>query len=159
MDRLYIHYGTKVFDRDKFEAIKNPGIHSIVIKPYPGTGFWGSPVDSEYNWKSWCEDSEFRDYDEDNCVKFRIKEPDRIIFINDQESFDWLMQNYLTNIKGIDVYGKHCCKPGLDFEKMLNDGYVAIEVSITNYWRLYNELYGWDCDSIVVFTADAMEFI
>ena len=37
----------------------------------------------------------------------------------------------------------------LDFEK-LAETYDAIEVSISDDFELYYQLYGWDCNSIVI---------
>ena len=39
------------------------------------------------------------------------------------------------------------------------DGYVGMEISISDYFRIYDELYGWDCDSIVIFYEDEIEII
>ena len=51
----------------------------------------------------------------------------------------------------------HWVKPkGGLFEKMVEDGWDGLEISISDYAQLYNYLYGWDCDSIVVFNEDAI---
>ena len=44
----------------------------------------------------------------------------------------------------------------LDFEKLARD-YDAIEVLISNDYRLNTSLMGWDCDSIIVFNPNIIE--
>ena len=41
----------------------------------------------------------------------------------------------------------------LDFEK-LAETYDAVEVNISSDFNLYYQLYGWDCDSIVIMNPD-----
>ena len=47
----------------------------------------------------------------------------------------------------------------LDFEELLKNYYDAIEVDISKCWALYNELYGWDCDSILIMNPDIIREI
>ena len=44
----------------------------------------------------------------------------------------------------------------LDFEAIALK-YDAIEVNISNDWKLYDALYGWDCDSILVMNKKIIE--
>ena len=46
-----------------------------------------------------------------------------------------------------------------DFEKMLADGWDAIEFRLSEDSELYWALYGWDCDSILVMNPDVVEEI
>ena len=45
----YIHYGSKEFDINRFEKIKN-----IELFFKPSGGLWGSRVDIDTVWKNWC---------------------------------------------------------------------------------------------------------
>ena len=44
-----------------------------------------------------------------------------------------------------------------DFEKMLADGWDAIELHLSECGELYWALYGWDCDCILVLNPDIVE--
>ena len=44
----------------------------------------------------------------------------------------------------------------LDFEKLSKE-YDAIEVFISKDEQLYWDLYGWDCDSILIMNSDIIE--
>ena len=44
-----------------------------------------------------------------------------------------------------------------DFEKMLADGWDAIELHLSECGELYWALYGWDCDCILVMNPDIVE--
>ena len=39
---------------------------------------------------------------------------------------------------------------------MKADGWDGLEISLTDHWPLYEYLYGWDCDSVVIFNRDAV---
>ena len=45
----------------------------------------------------------------------------------------------------------------LNFERMVHDGYDGMEVIISTN-DIYYALYGWDCDSLLVFNPDIMIF-
>ena len=44
-----------------------------------------------------------------------------------------------------------------DFEKMLVNGWDAIELHLSECGALYWALYGWDCDCILVMNPDIVE--
>ena len=44
----------------------------------------------------------------------------------------------------------------IDFEKLAEQGWDAVEVKISNDMRLYWALYGWDCDSILIMNPDVV---
>ena len=46
----------------------------------------------------------------------------------------------------------------LDFEK-IKEEYDAIEVLISSDHQLYYDLYGWDCDSLLVLNKECIEEI
>ena len=47
----------------------------------------------------------------------------------------------------------------LDFEQLVAMGYDAMEVNISKDHHLYWKLYGWDCDSLLVFSPDIIEVV
>lgn len=147
----YIHYGHEEFDTRRFKAITNFG--NVGIKP--NGGLWASPVEAESSWKEWCECEDFRDCREDVSFRFTMRNPDKIFYIDSEESFKEFAGRYgkmddtIWRLAGDSVVF-------IDFEKMLSDGWDTLEISLTDYWRLYDLLYGWDCDSIVVLNRDAV---
>jgi hypothetical protein len=156
--KTYIHYGTDTFDRERFQTARNrDNGFGTSIKPMPGTGLWSSPLGTKYSWKNWCEDQVFNTDKLDKWIIFKVRHPEKILLINSRESLDGLFKNYGK----VAMYDKpfYLANPALDFEKMIADGYVGMEIRISDYFRIYDELYGWDCDSIIIFYEDEIEII
>lgn len=142
----YIHYGTTEFSKDKFKEIKNERLFTKSIG-----GLWASRVDSEYGWKNWTEDEHFRTevYREDNYFKFKLKDEAKVLVIdNAKQILDLPKQKNEFNFSFV-------C---LDFEKLAKE-YDAIEVLISQDGKLYWDLYGWDCDSILIMNKEMVEVI
>lgn len=138
----YIHYGCTSFDKSKFQDIKN--------EPYfckPKGGLWASPVDAKYGWKDWCEAESFRECDKDNSFSFTLKDDAKVYHIRSVSDVKAMPQ---VNT-GISLYYV------LDFEKMLADGWDAIELHLNNDSELYFALYGWDCDCILILNSDIVK--
>lgn len=152
-EKEYIHYGATTLH--KIEPIKN--------RPYftkPEGGLWASPVDAEFGWKEWCERENFRKNSEDNAFRFRVKNPSKIIHIRDVKDLEKLpMQKSKFGLKD-------SLTMVLDFEKIQKD-YDGIELHLSEEKLtretfcngLYFKLYGWDCDSILIFHENAIEVV
>lgn len=143
MSKRYIHYGSKSFMRHAFSPIRNC---PCFTKPYGG--LWASPVDAEYGWKEWCDHEMFRECRMDNSFTFALSPGARVLRINSVNGLDSLPQ--------VEDEFKPSHWYVLDFEKLLAEGYDAVEVSITADPRLYMALYGWDCDSILVMNPEVI---
>ena len=63
MSRVYIHYGSKKFDTERFTPIQN-----CYPRNKPIGGLWASEVDAQFGWKTWCEGEQYRTehYTDDN---------------------------------------------------------------------------------------------
>ena len=153
MENKYIHYGHCQFDRDRFVSIQN-----ITMFPKPHGGMWASRVDAEFGWKQWCEQENFRECCEDNSFMFTLKPDAKVIHIYRVSDLDVLpMQDCFGEFSAITM----CCP---DFEKILSDGWDAIELHLSEEDRtgvgylegLYWKLYGWDCDSILVMNPEVI---
>lgn len=148
----YIHYGHEEFDTRRFRSVTNGGSY-LGIKP--NGGLWASPVEATRSWKEWCECENFRECREDISFRFTMRNPEKVFYIDSEESFKEFAGRYgkmddtIWRFAGDNV-------AFIDFEKMIRDGWDALEISLTDYWRLYDLLYGWDCDSIVVLNRDAV---
>lgn len=142
-DKIYIHYGHATFDPNLFKQIQN---EQCWIKPIGG--LWASPVDAKLGWKNWCEREEFRECTEENSFSFTL--PESNIFIIDS----------VEKLKELPTIVDPVCESIgtlIDFEKCIEIGYDAIELNLSMNPRLYWELYGWDCDSILVMNPDKIK--
>lgn len=155
-EKVYIHYGNDHFDPSLFIEVRNrDGEFGGGVKPRAGTGLWASPLGCASSWKKWCEENEFCTDRLDKHFTFTLKHPDKVLFVNSKESVEALFREYsITDISRWPTSPFWMASSGLDFDKMKRDGYVAMEISISDYWPLYDHLYGWDCDSIVIFYPD-----
>lgn len=148
----YIHYGAKEFDPTIFtEPMNEPGW----LKPQGHTGFWASPIDAGYGWKSWCEDNDFRECLDEVSFKFTVRDPEKIFYIDSLESYMEFLKQYgskavYPSVLGIDRLHS------IDFERMMEDGWDGLEISLTDYPHLYDLFYTWDCDSILIFNKHAI---
>lgn len=151
---IFVHYGSKKFDKNLFESIKN----QYFVKPQGG--LWASSVNAKYGWKDWNEYSGFRKCQEENSFKFRLKENAKVCIINKIEELRSLPENgAYKNEEYKNVLSRSVIKDikCLDFEKLVTMGYDAILVNISSDQRLYWALYGWDCDSLLVFNKEIIE--
>lgn len=147
----YIHYGHKKFIDELFEPIRE---RALFVKPYGG--LWASRSDSTDSWKKWCENNEFHlsKYSDDNYFKFYLKQGTRILVIDDHKKLKDLPHIKIKERFGFEFDELHF----LDFQKLAKE-YDAMEVLISKDHRLYWDLYGWDCDSLLVFNKDCIESI
>lgn len=135
----YVHYGNDKFDINKFKPITN----NPLIPSKPLGGFWASRMDSDFSWKNYCAKEDY-DINLDKYIVFSIDSQARILTITNTEQLKDLPR--LENKKSL--YIRHACAR-LDFEK-LAEKYDAIEVFINEHNDLYFELFGWDCDSLLI---------
>lgn len=146
--QIYIHYGSTRFDPGKGFPIRNEKNWTK-----PQGGLWGSRTSAKFGWKDWCIANEFRECDPVNSFEFAMKDESRIIIINTLAQL-----RRLPKAKS-ELVSSYC----IDFEKCLRLGIDAIELcwygdEYQNFATgdLHFELYGWDCDSILVLNPDAV---
>ena len=151
MGREYIHYGSK--ELYPVKAIKNERHFTK-----PEGGLWASPVDAKFGWDAWCRREHFRNNDEDNSFRFKIKDESKIYHIYSTKDLEKLPKQH-DNFQTLT----YC----IDFEKAEKE-YDGIELhlseekleTIDDYLNgLYFQLYGWDCDSILIFHEQAIEVV
>ena len=147
--KVYIHYGSTSFEKSLFNKIEN--------KPWvkPRGGLWGSPIDSPRSWKRFVESNEDMDFkDIRKGFKFILDDNANILHI--------YSVNDLLDLPKID--NRELLMIWLDFEKLVEDGYDAIELHLSEEKIDYNnhiigeslscKLYCWDCDSILIMNPD-----
>lgn len=134
-----VHYGSSKYDPDKFI----PPTRKATIGVKPKGGFWASPVDSEYGWIDWCRDNEWGDLSKHFFCKFHglLLVVDSI---SDMERLPWVDGRW---------------NPEIDFGKVIDqyDGMMVTAKGEQDTRFTYpKSLYGWDCESVVVFNQDAI---
>ena len=140
----YIHYGHTEFDPELF---MRPHNERMFTKPYGG--LWGSRIDAKCSWKHWCECEHFRDCCEDNSFTFTLTEDANVLHICSVVDLQDLPK---VDSKSFD-YTDWCC---LDFERLLAYGVDAVELHLSEDYRLYWSMYGWDCDSILIMNPEVV---
>lgn len=145
---IYVHYGSDEFVKSKFLPVKN--YRSVVFKkPTPGTGFWASPKNSEHSWKKWCEQEGFGLDKLKNSFEFFLKENSKILLLKTLKDYEKMLEIYSKKIECVPcILGETRI---IDFEKMQKDGIDAVLYFVKD---LYFEMYGWDCDSILVLNPE-----
>ena len=141
--RKYIHYGHKQFIPEAFTPIRNC---VAFTKPYGG--LWASPVDAEFGWKEWCEREDFRECDTKNSFTFTLSESAKVLTISS-----------VTEARRLPQVRDELTLPWWvipDFEELVWQGYDAVELKLSEDWSLYQALYGWDCDSILVMNPEVV---
>ena len=145
--KTYIHYGSNKFSNDEWEPIRNENW----IKPHGG--LWASAIDAPYGWKDWNENSDYMKCKEENSFKFQLKPEAKILVINSVDALKRLhILQYTVTTLIRDVYF-------LNFERLLEDGYDAIDFQLSKDSKLYWAMYGWDCDSILVMNKDVLVLV
>ena len=142
-EKMYVHYGSRYFDREKFREVKN-----IEYGMKPVGGLWASLVDADYSWKQWCIDNEFRENNEDNCFYFRV----RGWQVYEVETLEDL--NKLPHIHLPDKYKQWFSghERFLDFETMSKGefSYSGLEIKIKD---VEDEMSAFSCDCILMLNS------
>lgn len=143
----YIHYGHRCFVPDLFVSVKN----KEVPNNKPQGGLWASSINAPYGWKDWCEDNGYFVKNINESFQFRLgfdAEVFHIHSVEDVHKMPKVEQKIFPQLS-------YCP----DFEKMLADGIDAIELHMSDDPDLYMELYGWDCDCILVMNPEMVEVV
>lgn len=162
-DELYVTYWSK--SRPPFDSNK---IQIILGDPFlnfskPQCAFWGSPVNSNFGWKEWCEREEFGDYDWDSPIYFKLKVNSTILKIDIEDLREEVLGKYVANCKNFPFNCRYLNH--LDFSKMVEDGIDAVQLMDGNLGHYFIDndyefiFNSWDCESIVVLNKDVIEFV
>lgn len=119
----------------------------------PAKAWWGSPVGAKFGWKEWCEAEEFgiERYDFDSePIRWGLKDGSSIFVIDTEDIADIDNPNNLIVHYTSREDGNH-----LDFQRILDDGIIAIELANSSIGHMFMNKYElmfncWDCESIVV---------
>lgn len=155
MGKLYIHYGSKKFDKKRVTCKRPSHLGSK-----PNYGLWASPLDTNWGWKDWCDNEGYMECTEENSFMFSLTSTAKIlnIFTEDDimpyisRSEQWaVLSDWRTHIYGSAP--KTSVIDTIDWDKIVSDGYDAVELynSIDLHYTVFNS---WDCDSIVILNPD-----
>lgn len=151
---VYVHYGSTKFDIDCFTPAYTR-MHDLK----PEDGFWASPIDAKLSWRDWCLKEGFRN-DNPNCrLELSLAPGAKVFKARTLEDLAYLIKEYPAPwTAGMDTYTSYPQRglPALaiDYEAMAKD-YDGLDYS---YAELGNVLGCWDCDSVVIFHPEVMQF-
>lgn len=140
----YIHYGHDSFDINKFNIVKN---QEFSTKPFGG--LWASRVGDKNGWKEWLETNEFSFEIIDSSFEFSLRNDAKILTIDNVKILNELPRTKMQKLSKFRVL--------LDFEKLAKE-YDAIEILVSKDFALSYQLYGWDCDSILILNPNIILF-
>lgn len=144
-NNIYIHYGSNKFHPEMVKARNHDRGWNK-----PAGALWASRIDAKHGRRDWCESEDFHTEKLSSSFKFKLKDNAKVFYIDsaDKEGMLPIRSDSITTF--IKSY---------DFEKLIELGYDAVEVSISSDWRLYDGMYGWDCDSIAILNPDVVEVV
>lgn len=159
MRKRYIHYGARAFDDQQFVPISN-----VFLSNKPNGGLWASPVSAKQPWSKWCKRSMGVECKTDEYFKFQLTKCANVIHLF---CYDDVMRLPMQENKEIESLNLSLLKSNAypDFEKLKNQGVDAIEYHLSEdtstdwFLNLYQALYGWDCDSILILNPKIIEII
>ena len=149
MFKHYVHYGSNEFNPLYFTPIRNR-----LLFNKPEGGLWASPCNSEWSWYEWCKSEGFNLEKLDRYFVFSIKKQSKFLVIKSHNDLVKLKENELC----LDYSSTYPFTKNdfyLNFEKIVDLGYDAILVYIRDL-TIYMDLYGWDCDSLLVLNPDCI---
>lgn len=158
MTRRFVHYGSPAFYDEQWNEIENDGLW---VKPRGG--LWASPVGAYYSWYRWCVIEQFRLERLATNFQFELAPDARILELTPDNIWDLpTIPQYGQHLD--EWYGANCAdnrmvaRLGIDFERVAHE-YDVLEYNHTKYPLLYWNLYGWDCECILVLNKNVIRSI
>ena len=154
-DKINITTGFE-FDLNLFDSnIRNCG---GLNKPIGG--LWGSPENSEYGWKDWCESEDFNKNEGiDVCFRWKFKDTAKVLKINSEKDYVQLLDKYLNKIDNPYLPDRY---KYLDWSKIAED-YDGFHLTYDGFCQLRENyawgFYSWDCESVIVFNLENFELL
>lgn len=110
----------------------------------PKGGLWASPIKTRYGWKEWCKQENFGKLSSNFTFIFQ----GQILKIDSEKDLnDFLWKEKDKNIPDLFNYIP-------DFETMNLNGIDAIWLTEEGQWKTHlslpKNLYGWDCECVLI---------
>lgn len=154
----YLSTGIKEIKKELFNPIAN-----LEYSNKPSGGLWSAPYRNmdvyKSDWMEFCIESDFNKENLKYGVIFELKENTKIYTIDKLEDLEILYNKY----KAKDINNAFNNKR-LDFEKISKE-YDALYLTVKGQietrfgmdWFSSLNLYGWDCETMLVFNFDCIE--
>ena len=158
-ENTYITYGFPV-SLDLFKRLSN----DMYYINKPRGGLWGSPTNSDFGWKDWCESEDFVRNGFDIYTIWKLKPNANILVIDSPDDLRKILDHYGFT----DDNGYMQKKYFIDYLKIVKDGYDGVFLtdkgnrgchSYVDYKDGYSDLNTWDCESIVVWNPSVVEIV
>ena len=158
MKNEFITYGIFV-QKEKFHNITKDNRLYYLNKP--NGGLWGSPIDSEWGWKDWCDCENFRQDTFGTYTKWRLRNPNKILVIDSYDDLVRVMNKYGDNYSQISGYYLNFSKIKEDYDGMMLTarGNAECHLPMKSYFGNYIDLNAWDCESIIVWKWNQIKII
>lgn len=185
--KVYIHYGhsefipeyVRAYDEVKSELYQGMKTSRFCNKLQ--NALWASPEDAELGWKD-CDAFGLCKNDKES-FRFVLKDNTKVLEIHDEDDIMKYVtinanspryqpmiitrneeDNAQTSTETVErqrVFGlKTSLFDTIDFAKIIDDGYDAIELFLSENYNLHlSVFYGWDCDSIMIINPEIVEII
>lgn len=143
---VVIHYGENSHKPELMLPIEN---RPYFCKPKGGT--WTSPLDATFGWKEWCTIENFRDCDIDNSFKLKFYDSAKIIIIDS-----------LQDLLAMPMVESDMLMKFIDYELLAKnyDGiYLTGRGQIETHFSIPISLYGYDCETVLIFNNNCFEEI
>lgn len=159
----YITHGFAVDTKEMFRHLVKSGFHHEVFRHTnkPLGGLWGSPTDSDFGWKDFCQREEFDIEKLGTYTLWKLKESAVIYVIDSVEDFKRLLDEYgyLPDPR-YKKYVINYNEVSEDYDGIFltNNGNLACHDHV-EYKDGYSDLMTWDCESIVVWNPNVIEIL
>lgn len=130
--------------KEKINPIKN----SYLTKPTGGLWCCRENTPEGFSWEDWCE-SNCPEWISDERSIITLKENARILVINSDKVWESLPKR---ENQDYEIFQK------VDFEKLAQD-YDVLDFRLSEFWDLYDLMYGIDCDSCLIMHPECIENI
>jgi len=133
------HYGSSRYEESMFLPIVD-----VARRNKPGGGLWTSPINAPFGWREWNEISDFADL----STHFDLDFEGRVFEIDSVED--------MNKLPWEEAHGMHL----ISFEPLLLMGYDAIHLTTEGETATRatfpRDLYGWDCETVLVMNKNSI---
>lgn len=143
-----IHYGSELYIPEAVLPITNDYWNK------PKGGLWTSPIKSKYGWKDWNADSGYINCDVEDSFTLQLRQGSKVVVVNS-------LEDYISLPKRNDVFLNEKL---INFEELskefdafwLTESGLNTTATINYYKNNGMMLYGWDCETIVIFNSSCV---
>lgn len=151
-NKIYISYGHKFYDPNKFDEIKNRKFNDWLNKPEGG--LWAADIKSD-DWLQFCKDNYYdrHRYNKSNSFKFKLSDTAKILVLHTIKDCNKIIKKYKLKTKvgkreEITAFDKYI----LDYER------IAKDFDVIDYQdaECQSKFPYWDIDCILVLNQEVI---